>query len=215
MLRAVLQLRSRWGTTKLRVPTGGPGVQLSRRSNLRKIKVRSTKTLRCLFTDKSLEVETSKDVSPVSPGNIAQALVVVVPGVGHSQIKPATLDELQHKFADTTMLRNKPADWTEDATPAHTTPLDPEHAARDALIVAYSEREASRVELNTNYTRDCALGFDEKARAYKMRRQALAALMPLGQLSRDDVESFPYLSSKDTLEPKVRYSTVSFSQRLS
>jgi hypothetical protein len=167
-----------------------------------------TKRPRCLFTDKSLEVETDKDVSPVSPESIAHSPNNVTNEVDHSQIRPATLDELQHKFVDTTLVRNKPADWPEHANPAHSPPIDPEHAARDVLIIAFSEREATRVELNTNYTHDCALKFDEKARVYKLRRQELAALMPLGQLSRDDVESFPYLSSKDTLEPKVCYSKV-------
>jgi hypothetical protein len=162
--------------------------------------------LRCLVTDKSLEVETGKDVRPVSPEDIAHSPNVVTTGLDHSKIRPATLDELQHKFVDTTLVRNKPADWPEHTTPAHTPPLNPEHAARDALIIAYNEREATRVVLNTNYTHDCALEFDEKARSYKMRRQELAALMPSGQLSRDDVESFPYLSAKDTLEPKVCYS---------
>jgi hypothetical protein len=145
-------------------------------------------------------------VSPVSPESITHSPNNVTNGVDHSQIRPATLDELQHKFVDTTLVRNKPADWPEHATPVQTPPLNPEHAARDALIIAYSEREATRVVLNTTYTHDCALDFDEKARAYKTRRQELAALMPSGQLSRDDVESFPYLSSKDTLEPKVCYS---------
>jgi hypothetical protein len=140
-------------------------------------------------------VETDKDVSPVSPESISHSPNNVTNGVDHSQIRPATLDELQHKFVDTTLVRNKPADW-------------PEHAARDALIIAYSEREATRVVLNTNYTHDCALDFDVKARTYKLRRQELAALMPSGQLSRDDVESFPYLSAQDTLEPKVCYSNV-------
>jgi hypothetical protein len=169
------------------------------------------KMLWCLFTDESVEVETSKDVSPVSPEVVAHHPKNVTTGFDRSQIKPATLDELQHKFVDTTMLRNRPDDWPEDPTPAHAAPLDPEHAARVALAIALSERETTRVQLNTNYSHDCALRFDEKAKAYKMRRRELAALMPSGQLNREDVESFPYLSAKDTLEPTVRCNILTFS----
>jgi hypothetical protein len=81
--------------------------------------------------------------------------------------------------------------------------MTPEEAARKALVTAFEERESSRVQLNTNYSIPRALEFDEKTKTYNMKREELAALMPGGSLSIEDIKLFPWLSSKDTVEPQV------------
>jgi hypothetical protein len=77
-------------------------------------------------------------------------------------------------------------------------------------MTAFEERESSRVRLNTNYSIPGALEFDEKAKAYNTRRLQLARLMPQGRLSDEDETMFPRLSVKDTFEPQVCESTLSF-----
>ena len=88
--------------------------------------------------------------------------------------------------------------------------MSPEEAARKALMTAFKERESSRVQLNTNYSIPAALEFDEKAKSYNVRREKLATLMPEGKLSIEDETLFPRLSAKDTFEPQVCESTLTF-----
>lgn len=66
------------------------------------------------------------------------------------------------------------------------------------------------MRLNTNYSLDAALEFDERAKIYNARRERLAALMPGKTLSIEDERSFPLLSAKDTVEPQVCVSIFTF-----
>lgn len=162
-----------------------------------------SESLDCLGTDSSVEAATRRDVSPISQEDSTHRPDNEMTGTQHSRIKPATLSELRHKFVDTSLLKKSAADEFQQTDPVPVSPLNPEEAARAALSAAFNERESTRKRLVTSYTQNCALEFDEKAKAYKARRQALAALMPSGCLSIKDDEAFPHLSTKDTLEPKV------------
>jgi len=121
----------------------------------------------------------------------------------YNNVKPVELSELQHRFIDKSLLREAPRNNQHQILPAKTTPPTPVEAAREALVIAFNERESCRIQLNTNYSTDGALEFDEKAKIYNMRREELAELMPQKALSGEDDISFPWLSTKDTVEPQV------------
>jgi hypothetical protein len=126
-------------------------------------------------------------------------------------IEPANMDQLRHKFLDTSCLKETPVQKPQQKRlPAiHQKPLpaflpiNPENVAREALIVAFHARESTRVELSRNYSDACVERFSQKAQAYKAKRKALASLMPSGNLSPEDEASFPHLSTKDTDPPVV------------
>jgi hypothetical protein len=132
----------------------------------------------------------------------------------YNSVKPVDLSELQHRFIDTPPLRNASRTERRQFLQAKITPLDPEEAAREALVIASSERESCRVQLNTSYSHQVALDFDEKAKMYSTRRRELAALMPQGTLSIHDEASFPQLSTKDTFEPQVSKNMNSLHSRM-
>jgi hypothetical protein len=124
----------------------------------------------------------------------------------YNNVRPVDFSELQHRFIDTSLLRQASRTQPEHELPTKTTPLNPEEALREAFVIAFSEREACRVQLNAHYTLNGALEFDEKAKTYNARREQLAGLMPQGELRIEDEMSFPWLSTKDTVEPQVRES---------
>lgn len=121
----------------------------------------------------------------------------------YKNVKPAEFSGLQHRFIDTSQLKKASRNEAQQTLPAKTKPPTLEEAARKALVAAFSERESSRLRLNTNYSLDGALEFDERAKIYNARRERLAALMPGKTLSIEDERSFPLLSTKDTVQPQV------------
>jgi hypothetical protein len=120
-----------------------------------------------------------------------------------STMEPVKLDQLRHRFIDTSVLKEAPTEKPQLKLLPELHPMSLEEVARDALVIAFHERESARVELSRNYSHACVEHFSEKAREYKARRKALASLMPSGNLSFEDEASFPYLSIKDTEEPVV------------
>jgi hypothetical protein len=130
-----------------------------------------------------------------------------------TDVEPVQIGQLRHRFLDTSVLRETPIGKPELKLSPAIAPVSPEEVAREALIVAFSERESARVELSRNYYYVNVNRFIEKAREYKERRKALASLMPSGNLSFEDEASFPYLSTKDTQEPVVCIDAGSLSMR--
>lgn len=125
-------------------------------------------------------------------------------------VRPAEFGDPQHRFIDTSQLRKASCNEPQQTLSLKAKPLSLEEAARKALMTAFSERESSRVKLNTNYSLDGALEFDEKAKVYNKRREQLAAVMSGKTLSNEDGKSFPWLSAKDTVEPQVCESILPF-----
>lgn len=121
----------------------------------------------------------------------------------HKSIEPTPLNLLRPNFIETMVLRDRSCPQERPSKQVTDKPLSPEEAAREALIWAYRERESARVRLSMDYSPECALTFDVSAKEYKAKRSELAALMPSGMLSTEDEESFPFLSTKDTVEPQV------------
>ena len=103
-------------------------------------------------------------------------------------IEPASMDQLQHKFLDTSVLKVQPSPKPKTGqlrqnflatsvlkkipspkpqlklSPAiH--PISAENAAREALVIAFHERESTRVELSRNYSDACVERFSQKAQA--------------------------------------------------
>ena len=128
----------------------------------------------------------------------------------YKNVRPAEFSDLQHRFIDASQLRKASRNEPQQTLPAKAKPLSLEEAARKALMTAFSERESSRVKLNTNYSLEGALEFDEKAKVYNKRREQLAALMPGKTSSNEDGMSFPWLSPKETVEPQVCESVLPF-----
>jgi hypothetical protein len=120
-----------------------------------------------------------------------------------ANVEPVKIDQLRHRFLDTSVLKEPPIEKPQLKLWPAIPPISPEEVAREALIIAFHERESTRVELSRNYTQEYVERFLEKAQEYKERRKALASLMPSGNLSFEDEASFPYLSTKDTQEPVV------------
>jgi hypothetical protein len=128
------------------------------------------------------------------------------PGAGTSiptTVKPVQIDQLRHRFLDTTVLKVTPAEKPQLKLMPAIQPISSEEVAREALVNAFHERESTRVELSRNYSHGCLERFLEKAQEYKARRKALSSLMSSGNLSFEDEASFPYLSTKNTEEPLV------------
>ena len=121
----------------------------------------------------------------------------------YKNVKPAEFGDLRDRFIDTSLLKKASRFEHRQTLPAKAAPPTPQEAARKALVIAFKERESSRVQLNANYSIPGALEFDEKAKTYNTRREKLAALMPGGSLSIEDGKLFPWLSAKDTVEPQV------------
>lgn len=163
--------------------------------------------LKHCVTDMSADAGTNKDAKLDRAKDTTSNFGLRTTATIYDSIKPATLGELRHKFIDTSPLKKAPGNEHRQFQPVEVTPLSPEEAAHEALVIAFNERESSRIQLNSHYSLDGALDFDEKARTYNSRRQELAAIMPSGQLSGDDVWTFPFLSTKDTVEPQVCEST--------
>lgn len=120
----------------------------------------------------------------------------------YKSIEPTPLNLLRPNFIETTVLRDQSYQQNRPSQQAFNKPLSPEEAAREALISAYRERESVRVKLSMNYSPECALAFDASAKEYEAKRSELAALMPSGMLSTVDEGSFPFLTTKDTVEPR-------------
>jgi hypothetical protein len=120
-----------------------------------------------------------------------------------SDIEPANMDQLRHKFLDTSVLKKTPVQKPQQRPLPAFRPTNPEDVAREALIIAFHERESIRVELSRNYSEESVERFSHKAEEYKARRKALASLMPSGNLSLEDEASFPHLSTTDTNVPMV------------
>jgi hypothetical protein len=127
-----------------------------------------------------------------------------------TDVEPVKIDQLRDRFLDTSVLKEKALEKLSlKLLPA----ISAEEVAREAVIIAFHERESTRVELSRNYSHACVERFLEKAQEYKERRKALASLMPSGNLSFEDEASFPYLSTKDTQEPVVCIDAGSLSTR--
>jgi hypothetical protein len=138
------------------------------------------------------------------------------PGAGTSisaTVEPVQIDQLRHRFLDTSVLKVTPAEKPQLKLMPAIQPISPEEVAREALVNAFHERESTRVELSRNYSPACVERFLERAQEYKARRKSLASLMPSGNLSFEDEASFPYLSTKDTNEPMVCNETTSLAMR--
>jgi hypothetical protein len=165
-------------------------------------------------TDRPVNTNVGVDLAPKSSifdriNNIASASAR---SIVSSDIEPANMDQLRHKFLDTSVLKKTPVQKPQQKPlpVIHQKPLpvfrptNPEEVAREALIIAFHERESIRVELSRNYSEECVERFSQKAEEYKVRREALASLMPSGNLSLEDEASFPHLSTTDTNVPMVR-----------
>lgn len=124
-----------------------------------------------------------------------------------ANVEPLEIDRLRHRFLETSALKDVPREKPQHQVLPTIHPTSPEENAREALTIAFNERECLRVELSMNYSQDCVERFLEKAQEYKARRKALALLMPARNLSPEDEASFPHLSSKDTDEPQVSNDT--------
>ena len=120
-----------------------------------------------------------------------------------SVLKGIPNDEPQHTLIDTSFFEETPAEKPQNLYSPVIKPISPEELAREALAIAFREREAARVELSKNYSPESVDLFSEKAQEYKAKRKAPELLTSSGQLSSEDEASFPYLSSRDTEEPQV------------
>ncbi|GAB7334500.1 hypothetical protein MBLNU13_g06490t1 [Cladosporium sp. NU13] len=170
----------------------GPQRKIARRSAIRKVQPAQTGN-----------AQTSTDMRPDHSNGSVDTSNYGTTAAIYKNVRPAEFSDLQHRFIDTSQLRKASRAEPQQTLSARAKPLSPEEAARKALTTAFSERESSRVKLNTNYSIDGALEFDEKAEVYNMRREQLAALMPGKTLSSEDKMSFPWLSAKDTMEPQT------------
>jgi hypothetical protein len=156
-------------------------------------------------TDRPVNTNVGVDLAPKSSifdriNDIASASArSTVP----SDIEPANMDQLRHKFLDTSVLKKTPVQKPQQKPLPAFRLTNPEGVAREALIIAFHERESIRVELSRNYSEESVERFSHKAEKYKARRKALASLMPSGNLSLEDEASFPHLSTTDTNVPMV------------
>jgi hypothetical protein len=156
-------------------------------------------------TDRPVNTNVGVDLAPKSSifdriNDIASASArSTVP----SDIEPANMDQLRHKFLDTSVPKKTPVQKPQQKPLPAFRPTNPEDVAREALIIAFHERESIRVELSRNYSEESVERFSHKAEKYKARRKALASLMPSGNLSLEDEASFPHLSTTDTNVPMV------------
>ena len=161
-------------------------------------------------TDSLTDVQTNSVAGPASFNNTVGTSNFGTTAAVYKNVKPADFGDLQHRFIDTSPLKKPSRKECQQTLPAKAKPPTMEEAARKALVAAFSERESSRARLNTNYSLDGALEFDERAKIYNVRRERLAALMPGKTLSIEDERSFPLLSTKDTVEPQVCESILTF-----
>lgn len=159
----------------------------------------------------TMKAEMGELVVSAAPEDIAIGAVQSSLGTNkgtHRGIQPATMEELREKFVDTSLLKDTSIEGRPNTPPAViVSPPASEEAAREALKIASKEREMARVKLNTGYSHERALDFDEKAKAYKERRQDLMAFLPWRELSMEDEQAFPYLPTKDTVAPQVCHNT--------
>jgi hypothetical protein len=145
---------------------------------------------------------------PLEPGISDRANEIEITSVGaklsvSADVEPVKIDLLRHKFLDTSVLKETSIEKPQLKLLPEILPINPVEVAREALVIAFHERESTRVELSRNYSHECVERFLEKAQEYKEKRKALASLMPSRNLSFEDEASFPYLSTKDTQEPVV------------
>lgn len=148
-------------------------------------------------------VQPAQTSGPVSGHPTNQAVNMISKVEAGDQVVEAALESVQNGAVEVSPLTDMFNDGLKTPLTAILSPLTPEEAAREALKTAYREREAFRKKLTTGYSQERALEFAEKARTYKEKRQDLAACMPWGELSIADEQEFPYLSTKDTVEPQV------------
>lgn len=155
------------------------------------------------ITDTLTDVHTNDDTTPGHSVGTINASHFGTTAAIYKNVRPADFGDLQHRFIDTSLLKKGSCNENRQTLPAKVSRLTPEESARKALVTAFSERESSRKQLNTNYTIPGALEFDDKAKTYNMRREQLATLMPGERLSIEDETLFPWLSTKGTVDPQV------------